>query len=212
MVTFSANATALANHFRAFVLAIHHIGLTDKDRLRGHSSLVGALDAQMLCERNEGELSSALTLQKLKDDESNVKLTARLARIVIGQDEDGDDVSTLVVSEVGDGAEVQGAARPSKSIPRSQRLLMDVVALAIEEAGEDFRPFDTSGPLVRGAPDDAIRRRYYARVAEEAKPEEKKDQLADRQRKAFNRALKSALDAKTLCARERKGERYVWLP
>ena len=94
------------------------------------------------------------------------------------------------------------AARASASVIRASS------ASASDAA---FRPFDTSGPLVRGAPDDAFRRRYYARIAEEAKPKEKKDQLADQQRKAFNRALKSALDAKTLCARERKGERYVWL-
>ena len=88
MVQFVANATALANHFRAFVLIVHHVGLADDKRLRGHSSLLGALDALILSERKEGELSAVLTLQKLKDDEFNVKLTAHLSRIVIGQDED----------------------------------------------------------------------------------------------------------------------------
>ena len=38
-----------------------------------------------------------LTLQKLKDDASDVRLSARMSRIVIGYDEDGEEISTLVV-------------------------------------------------------------------------------------------------------------------
>ncbi len=46
-----ANATALANRFRALVLIIHHVGLGDDKRPRGHSGLLGANDARMLCEK-----------------------------------------------------------------------------------------------------------------------------------------------------------------
>lgn len=211
MVQFVANATALANHFRAFVLIVHHVGLADDKRLRGHSSLLGALDALILSERKEGELSAVLTLQKLKDDESNVKLTAHLSQIVIGQDEDSDDVSTLIVDRIEDGAGAETRS-PSKPVPRSQRLLMDVVGVALDEAGEDFRPFAASGPLVRAVPDSAIRTRYYARIAEQAEPGEDKGTLIERQGKAFRRSIKLALEAKTLCAKERSGERLVWLP
>jgi hypothetical protein len=165
----------------------------------------------ILCERKEGELSTVLTLQKLKDDESNIKFTARLSRIVIGQDEEGDDISTLVVETIAEGAD--GQRKPSaKSIPRSQRLLMDVVSIAIDEAGEDFRPFGISGPLVRAVPDRAIRSRYYARIAEQAEPGEDKAALAERQGKAFRRSIKTAIEAKSLHAIERNGERLVWLP
>lgn len=207
MMTFVANATALANSFGCFVLIVHHVGLGDKDRLRGHSSLLGALDALILAERRKDELATTLTLQKLKDDEDGVKLTARLSRIVIGRDKDGDDVSTLI-AEVSDGAEAQ-AAKASNSVPRSQRLLMDVVAAALEEAGG---PFSIGTTFVMAVTDEAIRTRYYTRVAEKAETGEDKNKLAERQRKTFNRSIKAAIDARTLCARERNGERYIWLP
>lgn len=65
MVQYVANAQALAKHFGALVVVVHHVGLADDQRLRGHSSLHGALDAQIICERTKGSLSSSMTLQKL---------------------------------------------------------------------------------------------------------------------------------------------------
>jgi hypothetical protein len=47
---------------------------------------------------------------------------------------------------------------------------MSVVAEAIEDAGEAFRPFGAGGPLVRVVADDLVRGRYYARIAEQAEP------------------------------------------
>jgi hypothetical protein len=135
-----------------------------------------------------------------------VKFTALLSRIVIGQDKDGVETSTLI-AEVNDGAEPQAAK--AKSVPPAQRLLMDVVAVAIDEAGENF---STGTAFVRVVCDDIIRSRYYARIAEKANPGEGKSQLAERQRRTFNRTIKRTIDAKTLIAREWKGERYISLP
>jgi hypothetical protein len=210
MIQFVANATALANKFRAFVLIVHHVGLGDDRRMRGHSSLIGGVDAQILCERKEGALSTSLTLQKLKDEASSVKLTAHLGRVVIGQDEDGDDISTLIVERIEDGAEGEAGKKP-KTIPRAQRLLMDMVALALDEAGETFRPF-ADGPLVRAVAESAARSRYYARIAEQAEPGEDKRTILERQGKGFRRAIEAALKSTILVAKERNGERWLWLP
>ena len=118
MVQFAANITALANHFGCLVAAVHHVGLGDEKRLRGHSSFLGALDVSILSERKEGALSATLTVMKLKDEESAQKFTAHLARVVIGKDSDGEDVSTLIVESVESGA-TEGAKAPrAKSIPR----------------------------------------------------------------------------------------------
>jgi hypothetical protein len=52
----------------------------------------------------QGELATVLTLKKLKDDEHGVKFTAHLARVLIGHDEDGDEISTLIVDKIEDTA------------------------------------------------------------------------------------------------------------
>ncbi|MGJ0506994.1 MAG: AAA family ATPase [Methylocystis sp.] len=210
MTSFVANAGALAERFNCLVLVVHHTGLGDDRRMRGHSSLLGALDAAILCERIEGELAATLTLAKLKDDMSDVKMIARLDRIVIGHDEDGDEVSTLVVTSV---EETEAAAtKPRvKFIPPSQRLMMACVSDAIEEAGERFKPF-ANGPLVRGVSDTAVRKLYFARIAEKADTDEDPEKLFDRQRKGFKRSLEAALKSRALIAGERNGERFIWLP
>jgi AAA domain len=210
MMTFVSNATELANRLKCCVLVVHHAPLADERRMRGHTSLHGAVDVQILTERHRGAPSTTLTIEKMKDEESHVSLTAHLSRVVIGTDEDGDEVSTLIVERIEDGAAAQTRA-PSTSVPRGRRLLMDVVAQAIGDEGEDFRSFH-DGPLVRAAKDQAIRIRYYARIAEKAEPDEDADKLAERQRKGFNRAIAAALSAKDLIARQHDGTRFVWLP
>jgi hypothetical protein len=57
-----------------------------------------------------------------------------------------------------------------------------------------------------------VRRRYYARIAENARPAEDPQKLAVRQRQAFYRAINNALKAVILMACEQDGTRFIWLP
>jgi hypothetical protein len=211
MTAFLANAGKLAKHFQCLVLIVHHVGLADDKRMRGHSSLGGGVDAQILCERQEGALEAALTVIKLKDDASDVRFTARLSRVVLGYDDDGDEVSTLIVDEVIE-AESQASAPKAKSVPERQRLLLDIVTDAIDDHGESIKPFGHSALSVRSVFDGIVRDRYYAAIAENADPDDDAEKVAERKRKAFNRAINAMLDAKRLVAREVKGRRMLWLP
>jgi hypothetical protein len=150
---------------------------------------------------------------KLKDEEEGRKFTVHLSRVVIGQDEDGDEISTLVVESVKPGA-IEGSTTPKpKSIPRAQRLLIAVIAQAISEDGtaKTIRPWH-DGPLVRAVPDEAVRRRYYLRFAEKVAPGEDPQKQAARQRQAFYTAVKNAIKATILIACDHEGTRFLWLP
>ena len=211
MTAFLANAGKLAERFGCLVLIVHHVGHGDDKRMRGHSSLGGGVDAQILCERQEGSLEATLTVIKLKDDASDVRFTARLSRVVLGRDEDGDEVSTLIV-ELVEEAQSAASGRASKAVPKSLRLLMDVVADSLSEFGVDIQVFGLSGPKVRAVAERHIRQRYFDRVAEKADPDEDADKLYDRRRVSFKRAIKLTIDAKLLIADDHKGERFIWLP
>jgi AAA domain len=211
MTAFLANAGKLAEHFHCLVLIVHHVGHADDRRMRGHSSLGGGIDAQILCERPEGALEATLTVIKLKDDASDVRFVARLSRIVLGHDEDGDEISTLIVESV-EEAQVGPSAPATKSVPKSLRLLMDVVAEVLSDAGRSVQAFGASGPRVRAVAEQHIRKRYFDRVAEQAEPDEDKAKLYDRRRQAFKRAIKTAIDAKLLIADDQGGERVIWFP
>jgi hypothetical protein len=179
--------------------------------MRGHSSLGGGVDAAILCERQEGALEATLTLVKLKDEASDARFTARLSRVVLGRDDDGGEISTLIVESV---EEIQTVPRApaAKSIPKSLRLLMDVVSQALDEAGADIRAFGVDGPKVKAVAERHIRKLYFDRIAEQAEPDEDAEKLYNRQRVSFKRAIKSAIDAKLFVADERNGERFIWLP
>ena len=213
MAQFLVNAQALAMHFACFVLAVHHTGWKEdaKDRPRGWSGLPAALDAQILCERKEGEMSATLTLQKLKDELSGLRLNMQMARIVLGVSTTGREVSTLIVDEI-TGATASTMREPkTATTPARQRLLIDIIARAIGESGEEIKPFADDQPVC-AVPDEVVRDRYYTAIAEEAKPNDDPDQVAERQRKAFNRALKAMLDAKQLLACNIDRRRMLWLP
>ena len=209
MTQFVANATAIAAHFGCLVVVVHHSGLADGNRMRGHSSLLGAVDAAVLCEKQEGALEARLTLQKSKDDASGGQLLARLSRVELGVDSDGEAVATLVVDTIEDTEPVSKVA--TRSIPRGEKLLMAVIEEAIGEAGQHI-PASPDGPNVRAVSEDALRRRFYARLAEQADPDEDAGKLAARQRKAFKRALTPAIKAQAIIAREYSERRFLWLP
>jgi hypothetical protein len=79
------------------------------------------------------------------------------------------DVSTLIVESVESGATEGAKAPQAKVIPRAQRLLIAMVEQAIgeDETAKMIRPWP-DGPTVKAVSDEAVRRRYYARIAENA--------------------------------------------
>ena len=211
-----ANAQRLAQRFKSLVLLVHHVGHGDdaKKRLRGHSSLPAALDASLHCERTPGDLSATLTLRKAKDEEDGGRFALTLARVEIGEDADGDSVSTLIVSDVGEATPAAIGSRQTsqpKAPPPSQRLLMATIASVVHDHGESFSPFGAAGPTVRAASEKAIRDEFYRRIAETIETDDDPKRFANRRRQAFLRGVTDAIKATRIIAADRKGERYLWL-
>jgi hypothetical protein len=201
-------ADAIRDAFGCLVVIVHHCG-HNGERPRGHSSLMGALDIQIAVRRDAAD-NIVTELELAKDGEVGLQFLSRLKVVEIGIDQDGDPITSCVIEAV-DATEVPTAARApvAKSIAAQQRLLMAVIVEAIDGTGEEFRS-SVDGPIVRGVSDDRIRQRYYGRIAEQAKPGEDRKKLADRQRQAFNTAMRAAIRAQHICAKERNGERLIW--
>jgi hypothetical protein len=104
--------------------------------MRGHSSLLPAIDASILAERLPGGYSTALTFKKNKDEQNDVKMTANLRRLVLGRDDDGDEVSTLVVRSI-DAGLAPRASRKLKEVklPASAQIALTSLATAIKTTG-----------------------------------------------------------------------------
>lgn len=164
---------AIRARYGACVVIVHHTGHTKPDqaevRPRGSSVLGANPDFLLLCERAEGQFMTALRATKQKDAELT-DLAFHLERVVLGQDEDGDEVSSLVARASQPGAEAAAAIVQSNT----ERVSKDAHALAgLIELGE----IEHEGTL---------RERFYQNLGELA-PEAKK--------KRFQRAKKQVLEA-----------------
>jgi AAA domain len=128
MIAFTRNALALAKHFGTFVLALHHPGLYNEDRPRGHTSLTGAADVQILASRLPDGFSTALTVQKAKDMEDGYKLTATMRR----------HGSTLVVDRIEDGVDPRHEREAKAKTPSGAVLWARAFADVVKEHGPEI--------------------------------------------------------------------------
>ena len=103
-----ASATGLAiracdrlrDELGCFVLLLHHPGHQNQGRARGHSSFYAALDAELLIESPDKRADSVrtITATKVRDGEADRVLGAfQLDVLVLGQDEDGDDITSCAL-------------------------------------------------------------------------------------------------------------------
>ena len=211
MGAFLSNCQRIALQFDCLVLAVHHTGWGENAgrRERGHSSLPANVDVRIFCEKISDD-RAAWTFEKVKDGPSGQVLHLTLEEVAFGLDCDGDPITTLAV-RLAEQVDAEPRATQKGRPPAQQRLLMDTVELAMIDAGFECHPF-ADGPKFKVVSEDAIRERYYARLAEKAAPDETPEALGARQRKAFRRARNSAVNSKLLVAAIHAGEPILWLP
>jgi hypothetical protein len=129
MAKYLAAADYLAGQLAAAVIVIHHCGI-DASRPRGHTSLTGSVESQLAVKRAEsGEV--VVTVEFAKDMPEGAEVYSRLDPVTVGTDPDGDEITTLVVLPADAPA---GKAR--KSVKGANKVALDVLRKAIDEAGE----------------------------------------------------------------------------
>lgn len=125
-------ADALREHFGCLVIIVHHCGI-EGTRPRGHTSLTGAVDAQIAVKR-DGAGNVVATVEWMKDGPEGDTIVSRLAPVTVGTDDEGDAITTCVVEPA--EAEGPAATTPSRRLSDRQRLALDALtecALASDE-------------------------------------------------------------------------------
>lgn len=94
-------ADAVKEAFQCAVIIIHHCGY-EGTRPRGHSSLMGALDAQIAISRDAQNNVVALVeyMKDGKDGPDGLKLISHLDVVDLGEDDEGDQITSCVVTPV----------------------------------------------------------------------------------------------------------------
>lgn len=106
----------------AMVLLVHHSGKDASKGARGWSGLRAAADVELEVIRSD-EIRS-VTVTKLKDGQDGVSIGFKLHTVVLGEDEDGDDVTSCII-EYTEGGRVK--APGSKRIGKNELAVLKVV-------------------------------------------------------------------------------------
>jgi hypothetical protein len=123
MANYIRAADALRDAFGCAVIIVHHCGI-DATRPRGHTSLIGAVDAQLAVKRDAAD-NIVVMVERMKDGPEGDSLISRLEVVEVGTDTDGDPISSCVIVPV-DGAAVRPV--PTRKLSDRQKLALDALA------------------------------------------------------------------------------------
>ena len=175
------------DHIRDFfgctVLVVHHSGHSQKNRPRGHSSLIGALDTQIAVRRDRGKDLIVAEVELMKDGNEGTKIYSRLEVVDLGKDSDGEPITTCVVVPVEScnaGEEADAKARP----------LTPAACVALKALQESLEESGVSRPEDHIAPPAATRIVTVAAWRAKASALGISEGNAEAQKAAFRRALR----------------------
>jgi hypothetical protein len=174
MTAYINAADAIREAFECAIIIVHHCGV-EGTRPRGHTSLTGAADAQLAVRRKEnGDV--VVTVEAMKDGREGDAIAFKLEHVVVGTDEDGEDISSCIVVALDDSN-----AKPEKRAPKlktaTQRNAMRVLRELADDIGvpppptwqlpssvqkivpvKEWRKMLLSGGVLEDGPDE--RKRY----------------------------------------------------
>jgi hypothetical protein len=191
MARYLRAAGVIEDSFSCAVILIHHCGI-EKGRPRGHTSLIAAADVQIAISRDKAE-NVVATVELAKDGPSGDQIVSRLEVVPIGQDEDGDVVTSCIVIPVDAPLIKSAEKRLSKRVQLAVRVLADVVC---ERGQNDSRaPADCKTVKLEEWRDECYRRSLFD---DESLPESIDKRANAKRRKAFSRAKDDLLLARRI--------------
>src|SRR6202011_1395546 len=130
MAAYVKAADAIRDAFNCAVIIVHHCG-HEGTRPRGHSSLMGALDAQTAVKRDAADNVIA-TVELMKDGPQGEEFASQLEVVEIGIDDDGDKITSCVI------VPVEGLApqkEKPKKLPAAAAKALKALHEIIDDAG-----------------------------------------------------------------------------
>ena len=112
MADYIRAADVIREAFECTVAIIHHCGVAG-DRPRGHTSLTGAVDAQLAVKRDD-EGVIRVKVEWLKDGQEGAEIASGLEQVELGTDSYGDPIVSCVV--VADDLMARVLAKPTSQI------------------------------------------------------------------------------------------------
>jgi archaellum biogenesis ATPase FlaH len=115
-----AECKRIHRHTGAMVLLVHHSGKDASKGARGWSGLRAAADVELEVLRSD-ELRS-ISVTKLKDGQDGAQIGFKLHTVILGEDEDGDDITSCIVEYTNTGRATKG--KGATIGPKERQILM----------------------------------------------------------------------------------------
>lgn len=137
MGAFIAIVGQLQERLSTAVLVVHHSGKDEARGMRGHSSILGAVDAELEVVKVSADESpdrvGKLTVTKQKDGEDGYEIGYQMISVAVSPIDF--EKTSLVVEPMDHAQEQQRKADPNR-LPPGQKIVFDALQTAIDEAGE----------------------------------------------------------------------------
>jgi hypothetical protein len=140
MGMFVSNMDYVRQALKCTGLAVHHVGKDASRGPRGHSSLGGAADCMYELQRSDTGLIS-VRIEKQKEEASGFRDYFRLKRVVIGLDDDQEEISSCVLSEA-----ERYDPRDQVKLKGAPKIAMEALVQCLLDSGE----FPTTTSIPRG--------------------------------------------------------------
>jgi hypothetical protein len=129
-------ADYLRKRYRATVVIIHHCGV-EGSRPRGHTSLPGAVDAQIAVSReSDGQICAKMEM--MKDGPEGETILSRLKTVQLCTDRNGTEISSCIIVPDDDA---DAAAQPKrKKLSSAARLALRLFDNAMAVEGKQASP------------------------------------------------------------------------
>jgi hypothetical protein len=121
------HARAIKDETGAMVLLVHHSGKDASKGARGWSGIRAAADVELEVIRPEEGVTRILRTSKQKDGQDDLAWGFKLESVMVGLDEEGDAVSSLVVIEADMPAPEQPKERPRRNLTVWEQVVMDAL-------------------------------------------------------------------------------------
>jgi hypothetical protein len=137
MTAYVGAADALRDAFHCAVVVVHHSGI-DASRPRGHTSLTGAADAQLSVKRKGDNV--ILEVECCKDGPGGDKIISTLDSFIVGQDDEGEPITSCVVVPADASLAVARNDRATRGLNSRQRNALSVLSEVTADRGEPPPP------------------------------------------------------------------------
>lgn len=140
MTAFVRNVDTIREKTGAHVMVVHHAGKDVSRGMRGHSSLMAAIDTELFVEHDEGTGIRTMRIGVQRDeDTTGQEFRYRLRSVEVGIDQDGDPVRSAVCDPVTDNELCGGddpapiSGHPAKAFEILQDIASDRSTVPLEE-------------------------------------------------------------------------------